>query len=216
LVDVEERYRNYLRFLNELYEKAEGSENPIVNMWEIGEKIGTGGLSSVETQNIVNWLKGEGLIKGRAIGGIIGLTHRGIREVEDARMHPERPTKYFSPNVINNVINNYGTMYNPAIQQGTSNSNQTITITQQQHESIIEAIRQIKEIIQQEGKSIPDEKREELGQEIALAEIESKAKKPNWKQLKGYLTSAKNIAEGTAIAVSLVPRILPILDMLGG
>jgi hypothetical protein len=118
----------------------------------------------------------EELIKRRDIGSSIGLTHRGIREVEDARRYPDRHTEYFSPNTINNVINKYGTINNPAIQQGTSNSNQTITIStqQQQHESIIESIKVIKEIAQQEGESIPDKKREELEQEIADAELESK------------------------------------------
>jgi hypothetical protein len=103
---------------------------------------------------------------------------------------------------------------NPAIQQGTSNSNQTITITQQQHESIIGAIRQIKKIVHQQRESIPDKKREGLERKIALAEDELKTKKPKLKQLKGYLTSIKNIAEGTGIAVSLVPKIVPILDNL--
>jgi hypothetical protein len=215
VVDVEERYRNYLRFLNELYEKTGGSEIPRVNMWEIGEKIGTCGHPSIETHNIFKWLIEEGLIKGKALGGSIGLTDRGIKEVEDARRYPERRPKHFSPNVINNVINNYGTMYNPAIQQGTSNFNQTIKITQQQHESIIEAIRQIKEIVKQQGDSIPDEKREELEQEIAHAEMESKAKKPKWDRVKGYLTSAKNIVEGTAIVGSLAQKIIPILGILG-
>jgi hypothetical protein len=120
-------------------------------------------------------LIGEELIKSRDIGSSIGLTHRGIRKVEDARRYPDRHNEYFSPNTINNVINKYGTMNNPAIEQGTSNSNQTITITtQQQHESIIEAIKVIKEIVQQEGESIPDKKHEELEQEIADAELESK------------------------------------------
>jgi predicted RNase H-like nuclease (RuvC/YqgF family) len=108
-------------------------------------------------------------------------------------------------------------MYNPAIKQGTtSNSNQTITITQQQHESIIKAIRQIKEIVHQQRESIPNKKREGLEREIALAEDELKTKKPKLKQLKDYLTSIKNIAEGTGIAVSLVPKIVPILDILRG
>jgi hypothetical protein len=167
----------------------------------------------------VKWLIGEELIKRRDIGSSIGLTHRGIREVEDARRYPDRHTEYFSPNTINNVINKYGTINNPAIQQGTSNSNQTITIStqqQQQHESIIESIKVIKEIAQQEGESIPDKKREELEQEIADAELESKSKKPKWERLKGYLTSAKNIVEGTAIACSLAQKIRPILEMLGG
>jgi gas vesicle protein len=127
------------------------------------------------------------------------LTHRGIREVEDAQRYPNLPTEHFSPNTINNVIKNYGTMYNPTIQQGTSNSNQTATITQQQHESIIEAISQIKEIVQQQGRSNPDEKREELEQEIANAELESKLKMPKWERLKEYLTCIKNIAEAVAL-----------------
>jgi hypothetical protein len=89
----------------------------------VGEKIGTGGHPSIEIHNIVNWLTAEDLIKWRANDGIIiGLTHRGIREVEDARRHPELPTEHFSSKVINNMINNFGTMYNPAIQHGTSNS----------------------------------------------------------------------------------------------
>jgi hypothetical protein len=107
-------------------------------------------------------------------------------------------------------------MYNPAIQQGTINSNQTATITQQQHESIIEAIRQIKEIIQQHGESITDEKREELEQEIVHVELESKSRKPKWERLKGYLRAIKNVAEGTGVAVSLPPKVVPILDILGG
>ena len=142
------------------------------------------------------------------------MTHRGIREVEDSRRYPNVSTEHFSPNTINNMINNYGTMYNPAIQQGTSNSNQTITITQQQHESIIGAIRQIKKIVHQQRESIPDKKREGLERKIALAEDELKTEKPKLKQLKGYLTSIKNIAEGTGIAVSLVPKIVPILGNL--
>jgi hypothetical protein len=69
---------------------------PLVNMWEIGEKIGAGGHQSIETQNIVNWLKGEEeLIKVRAMGGSIGLTHRGMKEPEHARMHSEQPTSIF-------------------------------------------------------------------------------------------------------------------------
>jgi hypothetical protein len=216
LVDVQGRYRNYLTFLNELYEKAEGSEIPVVSIWEIGDKIGTDGPSGAETVNIVNWLIGEGLIKWRPNGCIIGLTHRGLREVEDARTYPNVSTEHFSPNTINYMINNYGTMYNPAIKQGTSNSNQTITITQQQHESIIKAITQIKEIVHQQRESIPDKKREWLEREIALAEDKLKAKNPKLKQLKDYLTSIKNIAEGTGIAVSLVPKIVPIPDILRG
>lgn len=99
-----------------------------VSMWEVGEKIGTGGYSSTETHDVVNWLTGENLIRMFDNSGRVVLTHQGIKEVEDARMSPDSSTDHFQPNTINNVLYNFGTMNNPAIQQGTSNSNQTITI----------------------------------------------------------------------------------------
>jgi hypothetical protein len=73
------------------------------------KKIGKGGPSSPETVNIINWLIGEELIKWHASGGIIGLTRRRITEVEDGRTNTNLPTEHFSPDFINNVINNYGT-----------------------------------------------------------------------------------------------------------
>jgi hypothetical protein len=71
LVDVEERYRNHLTFLNDLYEEAEGSEIPLISMWEIGEKIVTGGFSSAESVNIVNWLIGEDSLNGVLTAALI-------------------------------------------------------------------------------------------------------------------------------------------------
>lgn len=81
---------------------------------------------------------------------------------------------------------------------------------------IIESIIQLKKIIQQQRESIPNEKYDEIKNEIAHAELESKAKKPKWDRVKDSLTSIKNIAEGTAIAVSLGSKIMPILDMIVG
>jgi hypothetical protein len=147
--------------------------------------------------------------------GRVVLTHQGIKEVEDARMRPNSSTDHFQPNTINNVLYNFGTMNNPAIQQGTSNSNQTIIVTPEQKVLIIESIRQLKEIIQQR-ESIPYEKYEEIENEISNAELESKSKKPKWGRVKDSLTFIKNIAEGSAISVSLVPKIVPILGMIGG
>jgi molecular chaperone DnaK (HSP70) len=105
---------------------------------------------------------------------------------------------------------------NPAKQQGINNSNQKVMISQEDHESIIEAIRQVKEDVQQQGESISDKKREELERVIALAEDGLKAKEPKLEQLKGYSTSIKKITEGTAVEVSVASKIVPILGMLGG
>lgn len=134
-----------------------GSQAVFKNMWDIGEKIGTGGQSSIETLNIVNWLVGERLIEHKYIGGGIALTHHGIKEVQNARRHPERPTDHFPTQIANFVIN-YGNMHNSSIQQGTSNSDQTVInrslvensfneIEGKYDKEVIEGLRQVTEFI---------------------------------------------------------------------
>jgi hypothetical protein len=85
------------------------------------------------------------------------VTHRGIKEVKNARTHPERPTDHFPTQIVNYVIN-YGNMHNSSIQQGTSNSDQTIInrsliensfnkIEGKYDKEIIEGLRQVAEFI---------------------------------------------------------------------
>jgi hypothetical protein len=87
-------------------------------MWDIGTELG---LSRDETDNVVDYLVGEGLATHRAIGGAIAMTHGGVLEVERALTKPEAATKYFPP-VIN--IMNIRSMVGSQIQQGTHASSQ--------------------------------------------------------------------------------------------
>ncbi len=86
---LDEKKANRFRFLNYVYEITDGDETPSANMWEIGEKLG---LTKDETQKIVDYLVGEGLIDYRAMGGEIELKHYGIVQVEEALSNPEKPT----------------------------------------------------------------------------------------------------------------------------
>jgi hypothetical protein len=49
-------------------------------MWEIGDQLG---FDRDLTISIAQYLKDEGLLEFRALGGIISITHYGNKEVEE-------------------------------------------------------------------------------------------------------------------------------------
>lgn len=97
---IETKQKNRFRFLYALYNEI-GIENVPANMYEIGEKLG---FDDISVRNIVEYLEGEGLTKSRAYGGFISgkvaITHKGIKEIEDANNTPSKPTKNFPSNII--------------------------------------------------------------------------------------------------------------------
>ena len=70
------------RFLISLYDMACGSEHEWFSAWEISKKLG---LSEQEVRPLVDLLIKEGLVCLRAFDGVIGISHKGVVEVERAR-----------------------------------------------------------------------------------------------------------------------------------
>ena len=70
------------RFLISLYDKACGSEHEWFSAWEISKKLG---LSEQEVRPLVDRLIKEGLISLRAFDGLIGISHKGVVEIERER-----------------------------------------------------------------------------------------------------------------------------------
>lgn len=118
-VDIEQRRADRIRFLNRLFDDANGSELTGVNMWPIAEQLG---MDQVRALDAVHYLTHEGLIMAMGIGGTYSLTHQGIKVMEDARNHPDKPSERFPPLSI--VIAGAGSQ----IQVGTVTSQQTINI----------------------------------------------------------------------------------------
>jgi hypothetical protein len=73
-----EKKAKRFRFLNGLYEKTDGNEEDVVDMWEIGAAVG---LTREDTERVVQYLVGERLIAYVAMGGAIGITHFGVVQV---------------------------------------------------------------------------------------------------------------------------------------
>ncbi|HUP61110.1 MAG TPA: hypothetical protein VNA69_11885 [Thermoanaerobaculia bacterium] len=92
-----EKKANRFRVINEVYERTDGDTSENLDMWQLSSEIG---FDPAETQKLVDYLVGESLLEYRALGGVIGITHYGVVQVEAALTTPERATQYFPP-VIN-------------------------------------------------------------------------------------------------------------------
>ncbi len=70
-------------FLELLYEMSGGNEFKWFNFRELGKQLG---MDEQSAFNVSNYLAHEGLVKWQALGGILGITHRGIKAVEVSKL----------------------------------------------------------------------------------------------------------------------------------
>jgi hypothetical protein len=119
---IEEMKKKRFQFLRRLYELTGGDELECLNLYDIGEELG---FNRKLTKNIVQYLEREGLIKVIGDqGGIAGISHWGVREVEEALSNPDEPTHYFPPvNIIS-----IGQMISSQIQQASPEATQVTAI----------------------------------------------------------------------------------------
>jgi DNA integrity scanning protein DisA with diadenylate cyclase activity len=179
-------------------------------MWQVGEKLGFGPQPSELTSKIVQYLTGEHLLKMRAAGGLLCITHYGVKEVERALENPDRQTQHFAARSAVNIVH-VNNMVNSQIQQGSAglsqiaNITQTATITQNQLADLKEIIDALRDVNSEE--SLTADQKNELDTEIETLALQAKASKPKVERIKESLSSAKNILEGAAIGAVIVTRI---------
>ena len=192
------------QYMHRLYELSEGDEHKIFDMFLIGEELGFGQRPSELTDKIVQYLRGEGLIEFHAIGGIIGITHGGIKEVEQSLEEPEEPTEHFAPLATVNIVH-VNSMVNSNIQQSGAGSMQTLTISATQVANLKEIIDELKAIIEKE-RLTPDQK-EELNTEVEVLALEAKSSKPKASRIKDSLTTAQTILTVASVGLAVATRI---------
>jgi hypothetical protein len=167
-------------------------------MWEVGNELN---LERAETSRIVDYLIGEHLIEPVALGGIIGLTHWGVKEVEEAHENPEKPTEHFLPINIINV----GSMNNSTLQQGTNYSTINFQLDESKTidlETIIKSLNSI-----QKSLNISTDLQKELISEIQTLESQRKSPRPKGIIISESLKSIKTILEGATSNI-MVPIII--------
>lgn len=93
---LDKKRKERFLLLHKLYEETGGvADRHLVDIRELGKKIGIGPDAALNT---FEYLKGEGLTKWMALGGIGTITHWGIKEVEDAL--DQKPTAHFPANIV--------------------------------------------------------------------------------------------------------------------
>lgn len=133
---VEDLKKQRAFFLHEVYKMSKASTIEMVDGREIGDKLGFNEKQFVRT---IYYLFDEGLLE-LGTSNQAGITHEGIKEVEQALENPEESTEHFPANVYVNIIEN---MSNSGILQGTVNSEQNITINQQSKNEINQILDEI-------------------------------------------------------------------------
>lgn len=180
------------KFLHLLYTKVNGSEKVPINMNDLGKELM---LDRYTTSDIYYYLNNEGLIVPRALGGLISITHEGIKEVERSLEYPDKPTEHFLPiNVIN-----IGTMNNSTLQQGTINSSISSVSSPKELQQIQEIITDINAI--KDSLNLSYDVHKELVAEIETISLQVQSPKPKQSVLKFCLQSIKTILEGVGIEV---------------
>ena len=200
------------RFLNCLYERTDGDYHAFEDMWEVGAEVG---LTSDETDRVMEYLNGEGLATHRAIGGAVAITHAGLQEVERALSAPEAPTHYF-PAVVN--ILQVQSMVGSQIQQGSHGSTQTQsqTITQNEVAAIQALVTALQTGLGALGLGAVANAEAEAELQTLKAQLQSS--KPKSSIIRESLKTLRNLVEGVAsnaVAAGILPLFAPLAALLG-
>jgi len=181
--DIEGRRKQRLQFLHELYRLTNGNENAYANMYDIGK---TYNFDKETILTCTQYLEGEGLLRSQALGGriagLVGITHAGVREVEEAIINPQSSTKYFPPASAVHIINvQTMTMTNSQLVQGGSDNifgknivvgSGTISVSETQLEKssneYVQSLKSFSETInkQLEGLQIPEEQIKSINESV--------------------------------------------------
>jgi hypothetical protein len=188
---LDEKKRKRLLFLHHLYEVTDGDVNSSPMVEELGQELS---LSRDEAFAITDYLEGEGLVETIGIGHRVGITHKGVREVEAALSEPDKPTRYFPP--ASHIIIVQGDLHNSPIQQGTHHSTQTISYTAETSHDL----RQFLVLVKQELLQLPlaPDDQSQAEAEVTTMQAQLAAPRPNPGILKASGQALHSILLGVA------------------
>lgn len=181
-------------FMRAVYDAADGSEVCFIDGPSLGDGLG---WPRPETDDVMRYWEGAGLIRYVTEEGAIAITHKGVVEVEEALAQPERATSHFAPNTI--VI--YGDVHGSQIQAGSPGSLQTLAgdigTAGTGEDVLTEFLTALRSALAAEPLTDPGENTE-VEEMIALVEAERARPAPN-RKLAATLTGAlRDIALGMA------------------
>ena len=220
---LEEKRKNRFRLLQALYEKTDGvPERHLLDIRDIGKELGIDPDIALDT---FEYLKGEGLAKWMAIGGIGTITHWGIKEVEDAL--DNQPTAHFPANIVvltnspgANVVSNTGnTVFDQRGQHVKTQYNAAGDINFGAAQNITGFIEQLNLIKQEINNAFTNQHISELQESKAKTQIleaveEAQKGIPDKGTLLTYLKEAKECLSGIVAIKPIVQSIANAYDWI--
>lgn len=205
---IMERQKQYrFQLLKKIYEVTNGDSRIPANAKELCDTID---IPSGESNKVVTYLIHEGLLKARALGGFVIITHYGIKEIEQALSEPESPTQHF-PAMSNVLI--VENMTGSLIQQGTSGSTATLNFTGNTWNDVSSLTKQLKDNLERLG--LENDQKKELASEIQTVEVQLASPKPKSGIVREAFKSVRTILEGAAgnvIASGLLGQLKQLMD----
>jgi mRNA-degrading endonuclease YafQ of YafQ-DinJ toxin-antitoxin module len=164
-----------------------------------------------ELDTIIQYLIEEELIRGNTGGDslvgslaypLIFITHKGVKEVEQALTNPQSSTQHFPPNIIYIA----GNVTESAIQQGSSYAKQIVNINRSQHQDLNEILELLKGVLNESG--LKQQNKTELNAEVQTIVAQVHSPKPKIMIIRESLSSAKAILEGVSTVITTVIPII--------
>lgn len=194
------------QFLLELYRhnKKEVSAGHVQNVAaeEMGARIGL--TDKRELQQVYEYLRDAGLLELVAFGPLMRITKRGMDEVEKAIREPDKQTSQSLPplNIIHNVI--HGGVHGSTVQQGTTESIQTVEMSK---EVDWDGLRAILADIRIAADHAQGDQRDEILVEVATLEAQTRSPRPKGAIVKACLASLRSLVANTAGNIAAAPLI---------
>lgn len=205
MASLEDKKRARFELLHALYQATDGVESAMVGMYELSEKIG---MSREVADNTMEYLVGEGLAEHRAYGGLIGITHYGVTNVEAALERPNEPTQYFPP-VVN--ILHIGTMTGSTVQQAGHASVQSASVSPELQSELRAFLTRLEEALA--DSRLSHDILADVDANVATIRAQLQARAPKALVIKESLRTIRNALEGMAgsLAATGVLNVLPAL-----
>lgn len=195
--EIKELQWKRFKYLEAVYKYTHRDRSLCVNMHELGKELG---FDPILTGSIVCYLIDEELIESQALGGIIRISHWGIKEIETVLTRPAKPTPHFPANIIH-----VNTMINSQIQQSSPGAVQVVTINDDERNELKAIIKSLKDQIN-ELKLQPEDKND-LKAEINTIEAQLSSSRPKKSILIESLKSILSSAAGSLLASGLIQQI---------
>lgn len=205
-MELEEKKKKRFEFLGILYELS-NADSIDISTEQITRKVGID-YDGIEASQIARYLKNEGLIDYISFT-TIHITHKGIKVVEEALAKPNEPTEYFPP-VINFIKINK--MLNSQILQGSTGSNQTFNLTEQNLDSLEKFV----QLFEQKFSELPfssEDDKNEASAEVRTIKTQLTSPRPKEIVIQESRKTLRNILEGmtgSILATELLKYLLGI------